>query len=833
MEDETKYLYDYLDYSDLKNEALKYITKVGYNKWNYFGESDPGITILENLIFGLMDLDYRISFSVADILALDPHKKYSVKNYYLPDEILPMNPVCLNDYYKVILDVDGVINCNIIPIKKDGFVVGCYDIYLYIEPSDDLDVNAVKSEVLKTLNKYRNLCEDFNKIELFEVVDVYIELEIEPNGKFVNNTNRYEDLVSILLADIQNFFVPKIRFSSLSELINRGISLDKIYDGPLLNHGFIVDKDLEMNKMKLKIFTIEIIERILKNEDIVNVISFKLINCKTKEEYLNYIQLSENQAARLNFHDSKIKIFVNGIDVKINKQGCLMLAKRRYLFLIKNNSNNDEELGIYDGQYRNFLDYTSIQSDFPLIYNVGDECGSNIANKSDDESIHQLKCFTLLFDQIFFLYQIVLENLKLYFSIDVNAKDVVYDRLPDDIPSLRLLIKYPSTYSLNYGNVNREFCVQRKYLLSANIVNNGNVLESCNDYVRSLREESNIISREDILGFMLGLFSNYDDNKNNYIDFGIEDRKRYISCCAKLEKERGKAFGLYKNIPWEGSNISGLEKKICVCFNIKNFNRRFLHSLFEENFQVFDNVKYKSELDKNNVKLRFVYKAKYKNIVDLVLYYGSNQSNYVISKKKSYLIEDLNEVENDTLEIRILINGENDRFISIINENCKITDHKLANKMIKESFNKIKRFNEESEGFHLIENILLRPSDNTVSDNDLYSCRLTLVFPSWPGRFQKKEFRTSIEKFIIKISPAHVKIDFLWLNFEDLREFEIAYKNWYNMKNNPDTPMQELDDVNFKFMNLINRLKTKYNSNVNNDVNYNLSEYNVFSDCIA
>ena len=550
MEDESKYLYDYLNYDYLKTEAINYIKKVGYNKWNYFGENDPGITILENLIFALIDLDYRISFPVADILTVNPNKKKELKNYYLPDEILPMNPVCLDEYYRVILDVDGVINCKILPIKDENLVVGCYNIYLYVEHNDDLEVNEVKKAVIKTLYERRNLCEDFDKIDFFDIIDVYVEAEIEPNTKFINNTNSYEDLVSTLLADIQDFFVPKIKFSTLSELFDRKLQLSEIYDGPLLKHGFITDKDLEENKIKNKIFIIDIIERILKNNNVVNVISFKLSDSKTKEQYLTYIKLDENQAVRLNFQGSTIKIRVNDINVKINKPRCLMLAKRRYLFLIKNTAINDEEIGIYEGQYRNFLEYTSLQNDFPLIYDIGQNNIDN--NKLDDKNInsHQLKCFLLLFDQVFFLYQIVLENLKTYFSIDIDEKNIINDKLPRDIPSLKSLIKHPCCYSLDSNNVNMEFCVQRKYLIDVEINNNyNNILKSCDDYIKSLVVKSNIISRKDTLNFLVKLFSNYDNIKNNNVSLTSENKQKYISCCAELEKERGKAFELYKHIP--------------------------------------------------------------------------------------------------------------------------------------------------------------------------------------------------------------------------------------------------------------------------------------------
>ena len=123
---------EYIDYEKLKNEALNYLKKIGGEKWNYYDEHDPGITILENLCFAIMDLDYRINFPIEDLLAKNPKKHGEIVPFFMPEEILPSAPVTLNDYYKLILDIDGVRNCKIIPQVLDNRFTGFYDILLHI-----------------------------------------------------------------------------------------------------------------------------------------------------------------------------------------------------------------------------------------------------------------------------------------------------------------------------------------------------------------------------------------------------------------------------------------------------------------------------------------------------------------------------------------------------------------------------------------------------------------------------------------------------------------------------------------------------------------------------
>lgn len=65
-------LLEYIKYDEIKEEALSFINKIGGEKWNNLSEHDPGITILENLLFAIMDIDYRSKFLMIDLLADDP-----------------------------------------------------------------------------------------------------------------------------------------------------------------------------------------------------------------------------------------------------------------------------------------------------------------------------------------------------------------------------------------------------------------------------------------------------------------------------------------------------------------------------------------------------------------------------------------------------------------------------------------------------------------------------------------------------------------------------------------------------------------------------------------
>lgn len=132
-----------------------------------------------------------------------------------------------------------------------------------------------------------------------------------------------------------------------------------------------------------------------------------------------------------------------------------------------------------------------------------------------------------------------------------------------------------------------------------------------------------------------------------------------------------------------------------------------------------------------------------------------------------------------------------------------------------------------TEGFHLVEHILLRPRcdedcndqgrpvcpvrdprDTCVTElskcndwewktsddpdpcldkqkavvfrpaGDPYSFIATVVLPAWPERFRKQENRQIIENMLYREAPAHILLRILWLKPGDLCAFEKLYRNW-------------------------------------------------------
>ncbi len=130
-------------YDLLREEGLKYIQKVAGKIWTDYNIHDPGVTILEVLAYAITELGYRASYNMEDLLENDPDNKSAadIRNFFTAREILPNSPVTINDYRKLLIDVD--IHD---PINPDCPHVGVKNAWLEKSKSNEIPVFVHKNE---------------------------------------------------------------------------------------------------------------------------------------------------------------------------------------------------------------------------------------------------------------------------------------------------------------------------------------------------------------------------------------------------------------------------------------------------------------------------------------------------------------------------------------------------------------------------------------------------------------------------------------------------------------------------------------------------------------
>ncbi|MBK7870265.1 MAG: hypothetical protein IPJ74_06035 [Saprospiraceae bacterium] len=98
------------DYRFLRQKGLEHIEKLGSRLWTDYNIHDPGITILELLCFAITELGYRTSFDIKDILAKTLREGGLDQGFFTANDILTCNPVTVNDFRKLLIDLNGVRN---------------------------------------------------------------------------------------------------------------------------------------------------------------------------------------------------------------------------------------------------------------------------------------------------------------------------------------------------------------------------------------------------------------------------------------------------------------------------------------------------------------------------------------------------------------------------------------------------------------------------------------------------------------------------------------------------------------------------------------------------
>ncbi|MFL5740128.1 MAG: hypothetical protein ACJ75B_07915 [Flavisolibacter sp.] len=133
------------DYSLLRKQGLNEIEHLGSDTWTNYNYSDPGITILEAVCYAITDLGYRTEFEIKDLLAPEQLSDDTWKQiFYTARQILHNNPLTLNDWRKLIIDVKGVRNAWIEPSKD--YEVPVWINYNYSELRKDYDCSCTDAE---------------------------------------------------------------------------------------------------------------------------------------------------------------------------------------------------------------------------------------------------------------------------------------------------------------------------------------------------------------------------------------------------------------------------------------------------------------------------------------------------------------------------------------------------------------------------------------------------------------------------------------------------------------------------------------------------------------
>lgn len=476
---------EYLDFEKLRSEGLKHIGALSGKIWTDHNAHDPGITILEVLVYALIDLGYRTNIPFEDIIAKNSETEED--NFLTPLEILTVNPVTITDYRKLLLEVNGVRNAWLepalqqeVPLFLNGETLSCQDssvsfnenqnirgsisengillngLYnVLIEKSNEVeDDEELKAEVRKIFSQYRNIGEDIVTVTILKPAEIGVCVEIEVLPEFSAETV----YINVYNA-IKNYIQPSIRYYTLEELLDKGKNIEDVFAGrPYLEEsiGFVDTEELENLERRDEIYLSDIYNVILNIEGVRKV---KDISVKGEGDAIEFDQ-STAWKIRIREEDEKgnasVPVFSSNltcIDL-FGSQGALGVDKQRVQKTFSERKHFkipavDLDVSLPTGNFREDLgEYYSIQNDFPVVYGIGEDGLSNDHSLLRKTQALQLKGYLMFYDQMLANFSSQLSNVRSLFSLKpekdrtAEEKQTYVTQSPSSIPGFDELLRF-------------------------------------------------------------------------------------------------------------------------------------------------------------------------------------------------------------------------------------------------------------------------------------------------------------------------------------------------------------------------------------------------------
>ncbi|MGL4596650.1 MAG: hypothetical protein ACRCYO_03925, partial [Bacteroidia bacterium] len=422
-------------------------------------------------------------------------------------------------------------------------------------------VNRVLDAARASLHAHRNLCEDFFRFKALKVEEIAICAEVD-----IDTNADVETVLATIQHQIDHFLSPTIYFRSLSEMVERGYSTDQIFEGPMLQHGFLDEVDLEKSQTRKTLHVSDLISIIMDIPGVEAVRSIQVANIPldnddaipTKEVRwcLNlsfdkgYVPRLGINRSRFTFFKAQLPFIADAQETQEKLDALEALDRSQKLF------NAQLDYAIPEGEYKNIGEYYSLQNDFPLLYGVGDAGLPSTASLERKNQARQLKAFLLFFEQILANYLAQLEHVKDLFSLDgsrqVNGQftiDKTYfsQSLIQLVPNASELYQtagtpvLDATHAGNLQNITEDqagFETRRNKILDHLAARFG---ESFTDYAL--------------------LIYNIDGKKAP--DELIEDKLALLNNYPLISAARGRGFNYLDPAKlWHIDNISGVERRV-------------------------------------------------------------------------------------------------------------------------------------------------------------------------------------------------------------------------------------------------------------------------------
>ncbi len=365
-------------------------------------------------------------------------------------------------------------------------------------------------------------------------------------------------------------------------------TVDQIFEGPKLIHGFIDEEELEATQLTKVIHVSDLIRIIMDVEGVKAVRNIQIANKPQdnddgiEEKNVKWcleLAWEYNYVPRLSLDQSKITFY--------KEQLPFLADDNQVADLIRELEDADRpqklrypkmDIDSSFGEFKDLENYVSIQEEFPDIYGVG---SSGIPDLSSLEGlkkaerlgkVKQLKGFLTFFDQLMANELAQLNRVKDLFSMNGEKNEFGEYKIDHTYFSKPLYDVIPN---------GEELYVDK----SGHLVTLKKLVEDEQLYIKRRNK-----FLDHLLGRFAETFADYAilahklDKENAGLDL-IEDKLQFLDRYPAISAERGKGFNyLQKCYQWHIENVSGVEQRASFLSGIAEREIEALN--FSPNFEI-------------------------------------------------------------------------------------------------------------------------------------------------------------------------------------------------------------------------------------------------------
>ncbi|MGD1845496.1 MAG: hypothetical protein ACFB10_08895, partial [Salibacteraceae bacterium] len=662
-------------------------------------------------------------------------------------------------------------------------------------------INLTLRKVWDRLRANRNLSEDFVSVEPMSLQEIGLKLDLE-----VTPGANLEEILAQVYFNVDQFLSPSVKFHSLSEMLNQGFRTEEIFQGPALDHGFIIDEELAGKIRRDIIYTSDLVQIIMDVPDVIAVKDIRLCNfvygelagedaknCLKLVNPKKFVPQLSKTRSDVTFHqDGQLPAKANNVAADERLNELLALAR------IGAAAGGPRDLDVPLGDFNNWEEYMSIMNDYPITYSIGPDGLDAQASDQRRAQAAQMKGFLMFFEQQLANYLSQLGHLRDLFSFEDNSTggDTYFSQPVYQAPDVATLLKQFTDYAVTNGIDPED---PAAFLTYAGLANNTTWNTNENHYAQlELIVESTEEFEDRRNRFMDHIMARFCESFTEYALYRyeksgtaanarlIKDKSRFLTDYDQTSHQRGGGFDHKKNL-FDPTNESGVKVRVKRLLGLPEYAEFVVVTESAGTYSFKIN-------DESGTTLFDGINGAYASLDTLW-----DDVNYVILQARNRAAYDING-SGSSYRYRILRSG------TPIAQSPSPTYSSAANAGAGRDFASLffTRYD-----FRIVENTLLRPKvngDNALAGfsespidclnyEDPYSFRINVVIPGWLNNatvgasntihYTDPDFRRLFKKTLRLETPAHIHLKFNWVEVNEYDAFENEYRTWLE-SNLPD-----------------------------------------------